>query len=218
MKNFLIDSILLALYVAELCFHQLPKILHEVFGVAMVAVIVVHVAINFRRFLNQFNNMSPKKFFSMEVNLALILAAAVILLTGLCLSNYLFPDLMHYSWRHNMTILNLHKSAPYVMMILIGMHVGLHWQELRQRFLNLFGLTNFYVEHKKIFRAAMLILAALGVAGFFLNRLATRLMMKHIFSTPATDLPAPIFILMMIGGVIFFALITRLIVAKFFRR
>ena len=214
MRNFLVDLILLALFVAELSFHHLPKVLHEILGVAMVALIIFHIAINLRRVVSLFKNFSPRKFFFVEVDVALLLAAGLIFVTGVCMSNHLFPDMVSAELRRNMTLHQLHVSAPYVMMILIGMHLGLHWREFWQRFLNLVGLAELYQRRKIFFKAAAIILSLIGVAGFFLNRLASRLAMKHIFSTPAT--PAAIFMLLIVGGVAFFTVATFFIDKKFF--
>ena len=209
MKNFLLDAILFALFVAELSFHFLPKILHEIFGVAMAAAIVFHVTINFRRFVSTFKKISARKFFSATINFSLTICAAIILFSGVCMSNFLFPDAASSELRRNMTLHQLHTATPYVMMILIGMHCGLHRQELR--------LEKFYRQRKIFFMAAAIILSAAGVVGLFLNRFVDRILMRHIFATPATDLPAPLFMLLIIGDVIFFALIT-LLIEKFFGR
>ena len=61
MKRFWLDVILLALFVAELSFYFLPKFLHEVLGVAMTALIIFHVAINFRRLFALNKNINPRK-------------------------------------------------------------------------------------------------------------------------------------------------------------
>ena len=218
MRNFLVDAILLALFVAELSFHHLPKILHEVLGVLMVALIIFHIAINFRRVVSLTKKMTPRKLFCLEVDVALLLIAALIIVTGVCMSNYLFPDVASAALRRSMTNHQLHVSAPYVLMILIGMHLGLHWREFWQRFLNLFGLVELYQRRKEFFHTVAVMLSLIGVAGFFLNRLAARIAMKHIFSTPATDLPAAIFMLLMIGGVAFFAVVMFFIDKKVFNR
>ncbi len=208
MKKFFLDVILLALFVAELSFHHLPKILHEILGVALAAAIVLHVAINFRRLSALFKKISPRKIFLAADDFALAVSAAIILLAGVCMSNYLFDELVSFELRRNMTIHQLHVAAPYMMMILIGVHVGLHAQELRQRFSGV----------KKFFDAAIIILAAVGAFGLFFNRVPDRILMKHIFATPATDLPAPLFMTFTLGGIIFFALITFLVDKKFLRR
>ena len=209
MRNILLDAILFALFIAELSFHYLPKILHEIFGVIMAAAIVFHVAINFRRFTCMFKKLSVRKIFGSATDFALGICAATILFTGVCMSNFLFPDLATSELRRNMTLHQLHTATPYVMMILIGIHCGLHRQELR--------LEKFYRQRKIFFVAAAAILSAAGVIGLVLNRFVDRILLKHIFATPATDLPAPLFMLLIIGGVIFFALIT-LLVEKFFGR
>ncbi len=209
MKNLLLDAILFALFVAELSFQILPKILHEILGVAMFALIIFHVAINRRRLVSLIKKMTPRKFFSTTLNLLLTICAGATLITGVCMSNYLFVDAVSGELRRNMTINQLHVAAPYVMLILIGVHIGLHWRELWQRFFKRFGI---------IFKVAAGILSAVGVAGFFLNRVGDRILMKHIFGTPATELPAAVFILLIIGGIIFYALITFLFDEKIFRK
>ncbi len=207
MRNVLIDAILTALFAAELSFHFLPAILHEVFGVAMAAAIIFHVAINRRRFK-----------FALPLNVALTICAAVTLATGVCMSNYLFVDAVSFELRRNMTIHQLHVATPYLMLILIGVHVGLNWRELWRRTLHLIGAEEFYRRRRFLFRAAAIILAAFGVAELIMNRVADRILMKHIFATPATDLPAAVFVLMIIGGVALFAAITFLLNEKFFGR
>jgi len=210
MKKFLLDVTLLALFVAELSFHHLPKILHEILGVALAAAIVLHVAINFRRLSALLKKFSTRKIFGLAVDFGLAVAAPVILFAGVCMSNYLFADFVSFELRRNMTIHQLHVALPYVMMILIGVHVGLHWRELWHRFLSLTGATEFFQRQQKLFIAATIILAVTGVYGLYLNRVVDRIMMKHIFATPATELPLAIFALLIVGGVTFFTLITFL--------
>ena len=210
MRNLLLDAILFALFVAELSFQILPKILHEILGVAMFALIIFHVAINRRRLVSLIKKMTPRKFFSTTTNLLLTICASATLITGVCMSNYLFVDAVSGELRRNMTIHQLHVAAPYVMLILIGVHIGLHWRELWQRFFKRLGSEIF-------FKAATGVLSAVGVAGFFLNRVGDRILMKHIFGTPATELPAAIFILLIVGGIIFYALITFLLDEKIFK-
>ena len=214
MKNFYVDVTLFALFVAEMCFHFLPKILHEILGVAMFALIIFHVAINGRRFVSLTKKITPKKFLSVALNVALTICAAIIFVSGVCMSNYLFVDVISDELQRNMTIHQLHVAAPYVMMILIGVHIGLHWRELWQRFLNAVGLTKIYQRRQKIFTATAVILSAVGAYGIYLNRVGDRILMKHIFATPATELPAIIFALLIVGGVALFSLITVLLNRK----
>ena len=217
MINVLLDAVLLALFVAEMSFYHLPAVLHEVLGVAMAAAIILHVAINRRRLASLLKGLTPRKFLNAATDGALTICAATTLATGVTMSNYLFADFVSFELRRNMTLHQLHVAAPYAMMILIGVHVGLHWRELRQRLLNFFGLKDKTVARYAL-RIAHCLLTAVGAVGLYLNRVGDRLLMKHIFATPATDLPTVIFALLTIGGVIFFATITFLLDEKIFRR
>lgn len=218
MKNVLLYAILFALFVAEMSFYHLPKILHEILGVAFAAAIILHVTINRRRFISSLKKMTPRNIFSATINFALIICVAIILVNGVFMSNYLFADAVSFELRRDMTIHQLHVAAPYVFLILIGAHIGLHWRELRQKLLKTFEAEEFYRQHEKLFIAAAVVLSGIGVAGLFLNRVGDRILMKHIFATPATELPAAIFALLIIGGVAFFALITYSLDEKFFRK
>ena len=206
--------LLFVLFVTELCFHHLPKILHEILGVAFVVAIIYHVAINWRRFVSLTKKITARKFFCLSTDIALTICAAIILATGVVMSNYLFVDAVSFELRRNMTLHQLHVALPYVAMILIGVHVGLHWSELWQRFLNVFGLKELFKRRQKLFAAVAILLSIVGAYGLYLNRLVDRIAMKHIFGTPATDLPAVVFALLIVGGVALFALITVLLNRK----
>ena len=118
----------------------------------------------------------------------------------------------------NVLIHQVHVAAPYAMLVLIGIHFGLNWHEFLYRILNSFGLTDIYQRHKILVAAEAFILAAIGIVGLFFNRVGDRILMKHIFATPATDLPAAVFILLIFCGAEFFALMTFLLDRKIFRK
>lgn len=218
MKKILLDGILFALFVAELSFHHLPKILHEILGVAFTVAILIHLWINRRRIEPLTKKLSPRKIFALTIDFALTICTAVTVISGVVVSNYLFAELMNFELRRNITVHQLHVAAPYVMMILLGVHVGLHWRELQIRLLNFFGAEEFYQRHEKIFHAFFVLISIFGAAGLYLNRVGDRILMKHIFATTATELHGAIFALMISGGVILSALITFLLDKKIFSR
>lgn len=207
MRNVLLDAVLFALFVAELSFRYLPGILHEIFGVAMTALIIWHIAMNRRRVR-----------FMLTLNIALAICSVLILATGICISNHLFADVISLEIQRKPMIHSLHVALPYITLILIGVHVGLNWHEFWNRLLHLIGAKEFYQRWKKFFIAAAVMLSAIGLIGLFMNRVGDRILMKHIFATPATDLPVVVFMLMIIGGVALFATITFLAKEKFFRK
>lgn len=217
MRNFIIIIILIELFIAELCFKYLPHFLHELLGIVTAIVVLVHVVINRKRFLVLINQMSLLRLFCTEVNLALILCTTITLLSGLCISNQLFPDLVNSTLHRNTTIHSLHTMTPYVTIVLIGIHIGLHWLEIRQKVLKLFGKKELSKFWQFFFEAMVLMLSLFGVLSLYLNRFLDRILMEHVFSTPASDLPVAVFILLLIGTVTLFATVTFIVVEKLFK-
>ena len=203
-----LDAILLTLFTAELSYHHLPHVAHEICGLMLTAMILVHVWLNRRRLMSLTKKISPRKIFSLTINFLLTICAALTISAGVCVSNHLFA--VSAQLHRNIAIHQAHVATPYVMMILLGVHVGLHWSELRGRLIHLTG--------EKIFRASVVMLAAIGLAGLAMNRVVDRILLEHIFATPATELNGAIFALMTVGGIIFFALITFLADKKIFGR
>lgn len=211
----MLDIILVVLFVAELNFQNLPKVLHEILGFALAIAVLEHLIINRRQFASLTKKLSPRKIFSLTTDFMLTICSAITVASGVCMSNYLFAEFVSFEMRRNMTLHQLHVSLPYVMMILIGVHIGLHWQELRSRLMKLFGIKELHRRHRIFFFTIITTLTAIGITGLFMNRVDDRIAMKHIFATQATELPAILFALMIFGGIIFFALITVLLDKKF---
>lgn len=198
-KRKFLDAALPVIFLLTMSFYFLPRILHEIFGLAMAAGVIVHVFINRRRFFSMFKGkLTAKKIFSNAVNLFLIGIFITILITGICMSNYIFHDFISMELRRNMTFHQLHVALPYAMMILIGFHIGLHWRELSR-------WKDGEMERWKVFLAAVIIGA--GIYGSFLNRVGDRILMKHIFATPATELSLPIFLLVILSTILLYAVI-----------
>ena len=152
----------------------------------------------------------------MLVDVALIVCVAVIIFTGVCISNHLFNGMIDMKLQRNITIHQLHVSLPFLMMILSGLHLGLHWQGFWQRIKNLLSIDTTSIIYKFISRLAILILIAAGIYGSFLDRIGDRLMMQHIFATEATDLPFVAFALLM-SGVFTLYVIAGFILNKYIR-
>ena len=189
MKKFYLDTILLILFMLVMSFHFIPKILHEVLGLAMAVAMIGHFVWNWHAFKNQ------KMRLSALIDIILIACLILIIFTGICISNYLFNGMIDMRFQRNITIHQLHVALPFLFMILSGFHLGLHWQSFRQRFKNLINLN----IPSMLSKLAILALILVGVYGSFLNRIGDRLLMQHIFATPATELPFGAFIGLMIG-------------------
>ncbi len=207
MKKFYLDIFLFILFLLVMSFHFLPRIFHEIAGLILPIAMVGHFIWNWKIFKNQ------KKRLSQIVDVALILCLLVTIFSGVCISNFIFKDIIDINLQRNITIHQLHVSTPFLMMILIGLHFGFNFKSFRQRFNNLINL-----NVPKIFqRILIFILIAIGIYGSFMNRIGDRLLMQHIFATDATSLSFGLFLLLMIGIFSIYVFIGYLISSKISR-
>lgn len=206
MNRKILDAALFILFLLVMSFHFLPRILHEVFGIIMAAAVCVHTFINRRQFFYSLRGKkSARKIFSAIITFPMPIIFLIILVSGVCMSNYLFRDFIPFETRRNMFIHQLHVSLPYVLMIFLGCHIGMHWRELIR------------IKNSLLQKIFMAIIICVGIYGSFLNRVGDRILMKHIFATPATELSWAAFLILLIASLGIYAVIIFLL-DEFFKR
>ncbi len=198
-------------------FYFLPKILHEVLGIAIFAAGILHLYFN----RAWFKGLIAGKYNFVRVlrtitNFSLIILFTIVTITGICLSNFLFPDFIPFEFRRNITIHQYHVALPYLTMIFLGIHIGLHFKNLLRRFTNFFGIDETDLKFEIAAGFLAIIVFGAGIYGSFLNRVGDRILMYHVFGTPALDLPFAGFVGIIFCGIAIYALITILILKKFF--
>lgn len=196
----IVAALLPLLFLLVMSFHYIPKLLHEVIGLLWLAAVMVHIWQNKGWFKalgkgrwNIFRGLNTL------VDLSLLVVLFVTVLTGTGISNFIFKEIMPLDIRRSIMVHQLHVSLPYAMLILMGLHWGLHfsgwlrqWQQglgfdLSNRWARIFGLL------------AGVLTVAVGIYGSMLNRIGDRLLLKHIFATEATSEPWAIYVILLIG-------------------
>ncbi|MBR1396556.1 MAG: DUF4405 domain-containing protein [Selenomonadaceae bacterium] len=198
MKRFYLNIVLLILFLLIMSFHFIPKVLHEVLGLLVLPVIIVHCFWNWKAFKSSLRGNLKKKL-SAIIDIILLLCMVIIISTGICISNHLFNGMIDIKFQRNIIIHQLHVSVPFLFMILAGIHLGLHWQGMWQRIKNIFKLNTSKISYKIVTRLTVAMLIVIGIYGSFLDRVGDRLLMQHIFATDATQLPFAEFIFIMIS-------------------
>ena len=218
MKKYFLDAVLCVLFLAVMSFHFLPKVLHEISGLMMLATVIFHSVLNRRRLFNFYRGkLLSKKIFSTLINFSMLAIFAVIFVSGVCISNHIFHDFISLEIRRNMTLHQLHVSLPYVLMILIGLHIGVHWSELWNRFLNLIKLQKNSLPYKVGCYISIFAIICLGIYGAFLNKVGDRILMKHIFATPATELSFAEFVIVFLATIGIYSVAIYFIEKKFLK-
>jgi hypothetical protein len=107
-------------HVADLSFH-------EIAGLGIFGLFIIHCLLNVKwitgiskRFFSK--SLAPKVRIGYIVNLLLAVTFIFIIISGICTSQVLFPSNSHGSvWR------GIHHFCAAISIILVGIHVGLHW-------------------------------------------------------------------------------------------
>ncbi|MGC7870643.1 DUF4405 domain-containing protein [Desulfosporosinus sp. SYSU MS00001] len=144
-RNFvklLIDALLSVIFVLLFNTHVIALPFHEVCGIGIGFGILVHIVLNFQWVkkvsLRLFDPKLPiKTRLGYVLNLLLLIAFTLIIVSGILISKVLFPNLRV---GNEGLFRTFHVSASYSTLLLIGIHIGLHWKWIMGFFKNLFKI------------------------------------------------------------------------------
>ena len=200
MKRLGVTTCLPLLFIAVMCFYHMPKLLHEILGVVWLLLIVLHLYQN-RGWLGNLRrgSWSFLRLLGTVIDLLLIAGVLVVVLSGLGISNYLLKDVMPLDIQRSIALHQYHVSLPYALLILSGLHWGLHWQGWQAQWRRIIKLSLSPLVRRLLAGGTVAALLVIGVWGSFMNRVGDRLLMKHIFATEATNQPGEIYVLLLAG-------------------
>lgn len=103
---------------------------HETAGIAIGVAILMHILLNVRWVKNVTlkildNKLPPKVRFGYLLNILLLIFMAVTIVTGIFISRVLFPNISVGDPRE---MRHLHTMVSYLTLMLVGVHLGIHWQ------------------------------------------------------------------------------------------
>lgn len=137
---------------------------HEIAGLIIGAAFIIHVILNFK-----WVKQVTLKLFSSKINFKtrlgyiidalLLICFIIIIVTGMLISKVVLPNFRIDS---SMNFQSIHISISYITLLLVGLHIGLHWTWVANVFKKIFGIK----EKKKIFgyiaRLAVVVLVIFG--------------------------------------------------------
>ena len=115
---------------------------HEIAGLCIGGVFVVHIALNWRWVKQVTINIMKKKMalktrIGYVVDLLLLCSIVYIIISGIMISKILFPNI---NVGNEMFFKSTHISISYAALLLIGIHLGLHWDWVMNTFKKIFKI------------------------------------------------------------------------------
>ncbi|MHB1315777.1 MAG: DUF4405 domain-containing protein [Christensenellales bacterium] len=182
LKIFL-DIVLMAAFILLMNSKTISMAFHEIAGIAIGIIFLVHKLLNWAWIKSVTKNIFARKVTALTriryiLDVLLLLSVYTIIISGLFMSKALLPaaETISIAWK------SIHTSLSYLCILLIGLHIGLHWKWVMNGFSRMFRIRNKSVLRKWLLRAAALALAVWGVfntmnAGVFTN-------IAMVFSSP----------------------------------
>lgn len=129
-KRILLDIAMALVFVILLDYRYIHNSGHEIMAVLFTILFYFHYRWN----QNWYKNITKGRWNGIRtrltlINVLLLLAFLAAMITGICISHHLFFLGIRFPlWVHR-----LHRIAGFSMLILIGLHLGLHWQAIRSQ-------------------------------------------------------------------------------------
>ena len=203
MKRLLLDGLLFALLIFLMCFKIFPRRYHEAMGVVVILPILLHLWWN----RNWFSSLRKGKWntfrkISVTVDILLIVSTLVALVSGVAIAHRIFKGVFGIVWQRNVLVHQIHITSSYWMFLFAGLHLGLRWQGIWNRFVRWRGWNVFSRCYRFGTRLAAGAIVVSGIVGSFLHCAGDRLLMEHLFfrtNTPARTLPPVVFLLLFVA-------------------
>ncbi len=125
MTRLLLAFVAASLLLVSLAYYLTDNLAHEVIGSTMFALVIVHNLLH-RRWYAAIPRTArhPRARLNLVVTLVLLAAMLTLLVTSVLISNTLFAFL---SLELNFTTRQLHVFAAYLVVIVVGIHLGFRW-------------------------------------------------------------------------------------------
>nr|WP_295973316.1 DUF4405 domain-containing protein [uncultured Bacillus sp.] len=138
---------------------------HEIAGLVIIAVFFTHVLLNWRWVKNitlkLFSHKLPLKTkLGYILNLLLLITMGFIIVSGIFISKVVFPDIDIGNQRWFKVT---HISVSFLTLIIVAVHVGMHWKWIVHCFKNLFNLKSTQPVFRIVAKTAVAVLLVFGI-------------------------------------------------------
>lgn len=180
-----LDFVMTVLMLFAFAYQLTENTLHEILGIALFLLFVLHHLLNRNwhkaLFMGRYRAM---RIAFVVVNALLLLAMITMTITGILLSRDLFAFL-HLS--SGFLTRQLHTFSSYWGLILLSVHLGLHWKMVLTATRKALGIKGPNTLRAIIARALAALIATAGVAAFLNLKIADTLFLHSAFGFWAAD-------------------------------
>ena len=155
-KKIIVDVLMFILMLLEFSRGYMKPLFHEIFGIALLILVNIHLILNRSYFKTLFKGKyNLKKPIIVIINAGFMITFVLSMIFGLLSSQ----DLLKFINIGNLKIIELHKILAYISLIFMGLHLGINFNAM-------FGKLNNKIKNKIIIYIIDLIIVIIGVYSF----------------------------------------------------
>lgn len=168
----LLDLVLIFALPVLMGYSLVSEFYHEIIGISIGVLFAVHIVLNRKWFLSLFKGRySARRVVTLIVNLLLVICVMTSMVSGICLSKYLFRFLGIHTLGSLMRA--LHILASYWGLVLMSLHTGFHGSMIMSKLKK--------KPAKYAVSATFLLISAYGVFAFIKRGFADFLLGRLVF-------------------------------------
>ena len=105
----------------------MKPIYHEIIGIILLILFIIHLILNIKYIKNILNGKyNLKRTIMVIINIVFLVTFLLSLIFGILSSE----DLLSFMNINNMNIISLHKTMPYISLIVLGLHLGINFNAM----------------------------------------------------------------------------------------
>ncbi|MFV0600900.1 MAG: DUF4405 domain-containing protein [Brachymonas sp.] len=179
LKKLALDALMLGLILVAFAYELTGSIIHELLGLALLGLFFVHGGWNWAWFRSLFKGRySGLRSVTLLVNALLLISVVVMMVSGIVNADLLFRVTgVELDWIPR----EIHTASANWFLILMAVHLGLHWKLVMHEASSLLGLGEASPARRLAMSALALFVAAFGVHVSIERSLYARLIAYYSF-------------------------------------
>ena len=185
LKKLALDGLMLCLIVVEFAYEVTGSTIHELLGLGLLALLFVHGSWNRTWFRNLFKGRyRGMRRVTLTVNTLLLISALVMMGSGIVNADLLFRATgVELDWIPR----EIHTASANWFLILMAVHLGLHWKAVMNEISRLLGLDEPSPARRTVLVALAALIAIAGAHASIERSLYARLIAYYSFGDRQFD-------------------------------
>ena len=181
-----IDFVMTILMLVEMAYTFTGNIVHELVGISLFILFIIHNILNRRWYQTIFRGkMNVRRILNITINLLLLVIMIVLIISAVPISRTIFA-FIHIK-NDGLTARQIHTLAAYWGLIIMAIHIGMHWEMIMGVVRKMIGITERSRIRIIVLQIFAVIIVVHGVQASFYRDMGSKLILYSTFDIFNSD-------------------------------